>query len=316
MAELSIPRRFEVVDQRDHHNPPPGKEPGGIRPPAGNSLARELALVGHGATTHLQPAKTPDASRSASVRRRKNSAIRFEVLDWSGLRLGPPAIVSSGPTVRVPPTGQIQISALVTVNGDSDEHCRHVEVGTTQTAWVAWTKMWYQGRTRADGSMTATHRPPMPMRDPSGSGSVWYDVQRVRRASQSGDSLGIIHADSPYHDIPKSVTNNAVAGRPLNFLRSYSSGLHLVTYLTARVDGRFLARPLRFMYWNSVQDFNCSPNYSAPLKAWGYSGTLRTNLGASGEGPASDAPYYTTVGPTINAHSSVDSNWKTRESAL
>jgi hypothetical protein len=247
-----------------------------------------------------------------SVQRR----VSFDVIDWSALKLGPPALQNwTDPRlIAVPPTGQISISALVQVNGDAGDLCSQYEIGTTQTAWIAWTVAWYQGRTATDGSITVRHRSAMPMRDPAPGGDIWYDPnggRNVQRVSACGDSVGIFHFDSPWHAIPKARNNSAVAGNPLNFLRGYSRGLHLVAYLTARdPGGRFLPTPLRFLYWNSIQDFQFTPNFASPLAMWAYSGQVRVNIGAKGRGVAGDAPYFITSGPHFNDHFVNGSNWE------
>src|SRR5690606_1413050 len=112
--------------------------------------------------------------------------------------------------------------------------------------------------------------------DPGPNGSVWYDQANVRSPGFCGDSVGIFHKDSPWHQIPKMRNNSAVTGNPLNYLRSYTRGLHLVTYLTARDNaGNFLPQPLRFRYWNSLQDFTFTPNFASPLSMWTHAGQIR-----------------------------------------
>ena len=173
----------------------------------------------------------------------------------------------------------------------------------------------YRGATPADGSMTLSHRAPMPMRDPAPGGNVWYDPSNVRSASGCGSSAGIFHFDSPWHSIPKAQRNTAVAGSPLNYLRRYRRGLHLVTYLTARdASGNFLRRPLRFVYWNSIQNFSFTPqlaNMAATLGMWPYSGQVTVNIGSKGRGVTSDAPYYRTGGIHYNTHMNTAGNWRT-----
>lgn len=238
--------------------------------------------------------------------------VSFNVIDWSATKLGPPTLQNGADPrfIDVPPTGQISISALVEVNGAATDPCADHEIGTTQTAWVAWTAAHYQGRNPGDGRINVRHRPPMPMRDPGPSGSIWYDLANVRKPGSCGDSVGIFHIDSPWHSIPKMRNNSAVAGNPLNFLRSYTRGLHLVTYLTARdPGGAFLREPLRFVYWNSLQDFTFTPNFANPLAMWAHRGQVQTNIGAKGRGVTADAPYSTTAGVNFGDHFNNSANW-------
>lgn len=243
--------------------------------------------------------------------------VQYDVIDWSAAKLGPPVPQNSADQIHItiPPTGQIQVSSLVNVTGDPGDACASYEIGTTQTAWVNWIIMDYRGATPVDGSMTLSHRAPMPMRDPAPGGDVWYDLSNVRTAAGCGSSAGIFHFDSPWHNIPKAQRNTAVPGRPLNYLRRYRRGLHLVTYLTARdARGNFLRRPLRFVYWNSIQNFGFTPqlaNMAATLGMWPYSGQVNVNIGTKGRGVTSDAPYYRTGGLHYNTHMNTAGNWRT-----
>ena len=248
-------------------------------------------------------------------------AVSYNVLDWDASRLGPPS-PQNGPdprTILIPSTGQILVSALVEMNGDASDPCTSHEVGTTQTAWSAWTIMNYRGRTAADGSVEVRHRAAMPMRDPAPAGNVWYDPANVRSPSFCGDAVSIFHRDSPWHNPPKARNNSAVSGNPLNYLHRYRRGLLLVTYLTARDSaGNFLRRPLRFIYWNSIQDFSFTPQYPTPtaapfLAAWPFTGQIKVNIGAKGRGAVADAPYYTTGGPDYNSHFNTSGNWRVTE---
>jgi hypothetical protein len=253
-----------------------------------------VSLLGHGGTANV-------------VQRR----VAYNVLDWDAEKLGPPVIgnYSDPRYFHIPPTGQIQVSALIEVNGDSSDACGQYQFGTTQTAWIAWTVARYRGQRAEEGSIVVQHRPPMPMRDPGVPG-VWYDPARVRSPSSCGDSASVFHIDSPHHAVPKMRNNDAVPGSPLNYLRSYTRGLHLVTYLTATdATGSFLRRPLRYVYWNSLQDFTFTPNFSNPLSMWPHTGAVRVNIGAKGQGRTEDAPYFTTPGTEFNAHFNDSSNW-------
>jgi len=99
-------------------------------------------------------------------------------------------------------------------------------------------------------------------------------------------------------------------------LRSYTRGLHLVAYLTARDPaGNFLRSPLRFMYWNSLQDFTFTPNFANPLQMWAHTGQVRVNIGSRGSGATADAPYFTVSGPHFNDHFNNSANWRIDERA-
>lgn len=284
-------------------------------------LAHELVhVVQQGAARPRHPeAPALHLGRTAPLAQR---AVRYDVLDWDATALGPPA-PTNGPdprTILIPATGQIAVSALVDVDGDAGDACSAHEIGTAQTAWVAWTIMEYRGQTAADGSVTVRHRSRMPMRDPSPSGTVWYDPANVRSAASCGTAVGVFHRDSPWHNPPKARNNGAVAGAPLVYLTSYRRGLHLVTYLTARDPaGAFLRRPLRFRYWNSLQSFDFTPQYPAPasaapfLGAWPVSGGITVNIGGAGRGEVADAPYYATAGADFNAHFNDATNWSITE---
>lgn len=241
------------------------------------------------------------------------SSVEFDVLDWSAAKLGPPALQNgSDPRhLSIPPSPQIAVSGLVKVDGGPGHSCPQYSIGTTQTAWVAWTVAHYRGQRLVEGSVVVSHRPSMPMRDPAPGGSVWYDAGNVKQPGFCGDAVGVFHRDSPWHDIPKARNNGAVPGNPLNYLRSYSRGLHLVTYLTAQDPaGAFLKQPLRFRYWNSIQEFKFKPNLANPLAMWAYTGQVRVNVGGKGVGEVADAPYYVTAGPTFNANFNATGNWK------
>jgi hypothetical protein len=280
-----------------------------------NLLAHELTHV-----VHQRGAREVNDSSNFVVHLRHGGPViqrrvDLDVQDWDATKLGPPTLQNGTDPryIEVPPTGQISVSALVQVNGDAADPCTDYEIGTTQTAWIAWTIANYRGRNPGDGGIRVWHRPPMPMRDPGATGDVWFDPaspRNVLKPGFCGDSVGIFHVDSPWHAIPKMRYNGAVAGSPLNYLRSYTRGLHLVTYLTARdPGGSFLRSPLRFVYWNSLQDFTFTPNYANPLLMWPYAGQIRVNVGAKGVGETADAPYYTTSGPKFNDHFNNSANW-------
>ena len=153
----------------------------------------------------------------------------------------------------------------------------------------------------------------MPMRDPAPGGNIWYDPGNVRSAPGCGSSVGVFHFDSPWHSIPKAQRNTAVPGNPLNYLYRYRRGLHLVTYLTAQDDhNRFLSRPLKFIYWNSIQNFSFIPQLATNASAlgmWPYTGNITVNIGSKGNGATADAPYYRTGGPSYNSHLNNSGNW-------
>jgi len=238
--------------------------------------------------------------------------VSFDVQDWDGIPQGPPTL-QNGTDPRdflIPPTGQILITPSVVVNGDATDNCAGFQVGTTQTAWIAWTIGDYRGQTPADGHIRVRHRASMPMRDPNDAGDIWYDPSIVRSPGACGDLVDILHIDSPWHTIPKMRNNGAVAGNPLNYLRGYTRGLHVVTYLTARdPSGTFLTRPLRFIYWNSLQDFSFTPDFASPLNMWTHTGQVKVNIGAKGRGDTTDAPYFPTTGPHFIDHFEDPANW-------
>jgi hypothetical protein len=244
--------------------------------------------------------------------------VSYNVLDWDAAKLGPPTPVNGTDPryITIPPSGQILISSLVEVDGGPGDNCAGHELGTTQAAWMAWAIAYYRGQKPTDGRVTARLKVKMPMRDPGPGGSIWYDDSIVRSPSACGDSAGIFHRDSPWHSIPKAHNNSKVAGSPLNYLIGYTRGLHLVTYLTAREPGgAFLPQPLRFRYWNSIQDFNFTPNYASPMSMWAYTGQVKVNIGSKGTGVVADAPYWTTAGPTLNDYFNDSGNWVNDEQA-
>lgn len=157
--------------------------------------------------------------------------IREDVTAWTATTLGPPVPVNGADPrmITIPPTGQILITADVDVHGDPADPCSTMEVGTTQTAWMASTVMIYRGRTSAEGSVVVRHNAAMPQGDPGPAGSVWYDPVNVRRPAACGGSVQIRHVDSPWHSPPKARNNAAVAGNPLNYLTWYRRGLNAVT---------------------------------------------------------------------------------------
>lgn len=284
-------------------------------------LAHELAhVVQQGAAT-TSPTGAP-VVRLGRTAPHIQRAVQYDVLDWDAVALGSPTPMN-GPdprTILIPPTGQISISALVDVLGDRGDACSSHEIGTTQTAWVAWVIMYYRGQTAADGSVTVRYNSQMPMRDPAPAGAVWYDPSNIRSAASCGTAVGVFHRDSPWHNPPKARNNSAVAGNPLVYLMGYRRGLHLVTYLTARdASGNFIPRPLRFRYWNTIQSFDFTPQYPTPvspaafLGTWPFSGGITVNIGSAGNGEVGDAPYYTTAGIDYNSHFNNINNWTITE---
>lgn len=272
-------------------------------------------LLAHELTHVVQQNGSGMTNSSAGVVQR---TVSFEVQDWEGIAQEPPTPQNwSDPAfIEFPPTGQILITPTVQVNGDATDPCPNFEIGTTQSAWIAWTIGNYRGQNPGDGSIRVRHRAAMPMRDPGHAGDIWYDPTIVSSPDSCGDSVDILHIDSPWHAIPKMRNNGAVAGSPLNYLRSYTRGLHLVTYLTARdASGNFLTKPLRFIYWNSLQDFRFTPNFASPLDMWTHTGQIRVNVGAKGRGETTDAPYFTTTGPTYRDHFADPANWDLDERA-
>lgn len=240
--------------------------------------------------------------------------VQFNVTEWDAETMDPGALQNAADTINVPQKKQILISGLVEVNGDAADKCEDYEFGTTQVAWLAWVHEYYSGRTSADGSVVVRYKPALPIRDPAPSGNIWYSDKKVESPSSCGDSAGVFHDDDPWNDIPKTVTNDAVPGKPLNYLTGYTRGLHLVTYLAGKKKGgAYLQRPLKFRYWNSIQDFAFQPNYDSPKSSWGYRGGIKVNIGGSGNGEVADAPYYTTAGTTYNTHFNDAANWTTTE---
>ena len=244
--------------------------------------------------------------------------VSFDVQDWDGIPQGPPTL-QNGPDPRaflIPHSGQILVNPSIQVNGDATDNCAGFQVGTTQTAWIAWTIGHYRGQHPGEGSIRVQYRASMPMRDPGLAGDIWYDPAQVKSPINCGDIVDIFHADSPWQVIAKMRNNGAVAGNPLNYLRSYTRGLHLVTYLTARdPSGNFLTRPLRFIYWNSLQDFSFTPDFASPLNMWTHTGQVRVNIGAKGRGDTTDAPYFTTTGPHFGDHFNDPANFDVDERA-
>ena len=242
---------------------------------------------------------------------------------WTATKLGPPVPANGADPrmITIPPTGQILLTADVDIHGDPADPCSTMEVGTTQTAWMASTVMVYRGRTRAEGSVVVRHNAAMPQRDPGPAGSVWYDPVNVRRPASCGGSVQIRHVDSPWHSPPKARNNAAVAGNPLNYLTWYRRGLNAVTYLTTRnAAGAFRRQPLRFRYWATIQELNFTPQYPAPpgnaafLGMWPFTGGIRVITGTSGRGATADAPYFTTAtGTDYNTHFNTFANWTVTE---
>ena len=237
-------------------------------------------------------------------------AVKFNVTQWDMEAGKPPALENKKEFIVVPKNKQVVTDALVEVNGASGDNCTDFEFGITQTAWIAWTRMYYQGRTSADGSMIVEYKPSLPMRDPSLKGDIWYDATMVNSPASCGDSAGAFHGDGPWQEIDKTRTNDAVTGSPLNYLTGYTRGLHLVVYLTGKKKGGdFFKTPLKYRYWNSIQDFAFKPNYAKPESTWESSGGIKINVGSQGSGETSDATYFTTSGATLNTHFNDDANW-------
>jgi hypothetical protein len=271
-------------------------------------LAHELAHV-------VQQSRRGSNNPPAGMVQR---TVSFDVQDWEGTKSDPmptPRNWTNDPAfIEIPRSGQIAIIPTVQVNGDAGDNCAGFEVGTTQTAWIAWTIGEYRGQNAGDGSIRVRHRATMPMRDPGDNGNIFYDNTIVRSPGACGESVDILQNDSPWHAIPKMRNNGAVSGNPLNYLRGYSRGLHIVTYLTARdPSGNFLSKPLRFMYWNSLQDFRFTPNFASPSATWDHTGQIRVNIGAAGRGDTTDAPYFTTPGATYADHFNDAANWDVDE---
>jgi hypothetical protein len=237
-------------------------------------------------------------------------AVKFTVTQWDMEAGKPPALENKSEFIVVPKNKQVVTDALVEVNGAPGDNCSDFEFGITQTAWIAWTRMYYQGRTNAEGSMIVDYKPSVPMRDPSTKGDIWYDASMVNSPASCGDSAGAFHGDGPWHELDKTRTNDAVIGSPLNYLTGYTRGLHLVVYLTGKKKGGdFFKTPLKYRYWNSIQDFAFKPNYAKPESTWESSGGIKINVGGQGSGETSDAAYFTTSGTTFNKHFNDDANW-------
>jgi hypothetical protein len=285
-------------------------------------LAHELTHVVQqtGASQMAKSEDSPDVSRATPAQIQRT--VSFDVKKWEGNSLGPPTPVNGADQrfITIPATGQIAVEAEVDVNGAAGDDCANHTVGTTQTAWIASAVMEYRGQRAADGSVTVRHRAQMPMRDPTPAGSIWYDPANLRQPAACGSTVNIRHFDSPWHSIPKARNNGAVAGSPLNYLTRYRRGLNLVTYLTTQDPaGTFRRQPLRFIYWNSLQDFTFTPQFptaasNAPfLGMWPLSGGITVNIGSKNQGETSDAPYYTTAGSDFNTHYNNSSNWRITE---
>jgi hypothetical protein len=286
-------------------------------------LAHELAHVvqqsrpsstrwGYGAA----PAKP---SRGASLQITQNSSamiqrkVAFKIVEWSATKLQKGGIVPTNSAdgdsiVLDPPTRHILISGIVEVNGDATDDCAGWKFGTTQTAWMDWAIQYYWGRTAKDGHAIVRRKRLTPVRDPDERGNIWYDNNIVESPSSCGDEAGVFHVDAPFESIPKTVQNDKT--KATNYLTGYTRGLHLVTYLTAMdPSGNFLKTPLRFRYWNALHDFVFTPNFTHVKAAWKSSGPgVRINIGSQGHGETSDAPYFTTAGPTFNQRFNDDAN--------
>jgi hypothetical protein len=285
-------------------------------------LAHELThTVQQGASSvRRKPISTISRMGSSAIQR----AVAYDVTSFTASKIGPPTIRNGTDRrmMRIPPSGQIRMKAKIAVNGAASDNCSGYAFGTTQTAWSAWSRIRYRGRTAADGSVTLTHRPPMPMRDPADTSSVWYDATKVVNPATCGSEIEVTHFDSPWHEFPKATNNTAVAGSPLNYLRSYERGLHLVTYLTVQEpSGAFNTRPLKYRYWNTQQRYDFTPQFPSPpsnaafLSLWPSSGGITVNIGSSGSGEVADAPHYETVGTEYNTHFNNSGNWTRAESA-
>ncbi len=247
---------------------------------------------------------------------------RLTVQEWTAEKFQMPVPQNSadGGSIKIqdpPDKAQVLISGLVQVDGDDPtDRCSIFDLGTMQTAWIAWTIMYYRGQNPGDGTVTVRHKCPVPIRDPSDSSSEWYDVNNVRRPAACGDSAGVFHKDDPGHEIPKTTINDAAPGNPVNFLRGYTRGLHLVTYLTANdADGNFLPHPLKFVYWNSLQDFNFTPDFNNPQNMWAFQGQVKVNIGSKGNGETADAPYMPDLSATFNDNFNDSSNWEVTKKA-
>ena len=239
-------------------------------------------------------------------------SVNFNVLDWDATAMGSPVLqnYSDPRLILIPSTDQINISGLVEANGAAGDNCSDYEFGTIQTAWIAWCHQYYHGRNAGDGSITVRYKAVTPMRDPGVNGNIWYDNGRVRSTGFCGDAAGVFHNDGPWQAIPKARNNSSVAGNPLNYLTGYTRGLHLVTYLAGKQkSGGYLMNPLKYRYWNSLQNFSFTPNYSSPYSMWAYAGSVRVNIGAQGSGVTADAPYYTSAGTKYNDHFNDSGNW-------
>jgi hypothetical protein len=241
-------------------------------------------------------------------------AVKFNVQEWNAEALTPPALENKDDFIVFPPKKIILIEGLVQVNGDKDSDCADFEFGTTQTAWISWVRQYYHGQKSGEGSAVVQYNQETPMRDPSSGGNIWYTNNSVNSPASCGDSAGSFTNDAPWHNVPKTITNDAITGSPLNYLTGYSRGLHLVHYLTGKKKGGdFFKTPLKYRYWNMIQDFSFSPNYSKPADTWTNSGSFKVNIGGKGSGETPDAPYFTSSGTTANTHFNDGANWKTTE---
>jgi len=177
-------------------------QPGDHYEQEADAVARAVVQQENQAVQHRTPTMQVSRQVAPAIQRR----VSFDVLDWSAVKLGPPTLQNGADPrlISVPPTGQISISALVQVNGAAGDPCDQYEIGTTQTAWIAWTVAHYRGQNPRDGSITVEHRPPMPMRDP-GVGATFGTIRTGRgtlssrrpAATRSGFST-LIHRITPF----------------------------------------------------------------------------------------------------------------------
>jgi hypothetical protein len=270
------------------------------------STSKGKKLLAHELTHVIQ--------QKGSNQHKVQRAVKFNVQEWNAEAVTPPALENKADFIVFPPKKIILIGGLVQVNGDKDSECTDFEFGTTQTAWISWVRQYYRGQKSGEGSAVVQYNQSAPMRDPSSGGNIWYTDKSVNSPASCGDSAGSFTNDAPWYEIPKTITNDAVKGNPLNYLTGYSRGLHLVHYLTGKKKGGdFFKTPLKYRYWNMIQDFSFSPNYSKPADTWKNTGSFKVNIGAKGSGETPDAPYFTTSGTTANTHFNDDANWTTTE---